>query len=730
MDVQSLLEKMTAFEKIMQCTQLITCFYRGVKLENNSANSIGPYTKLGLRQKDIYLAGSINFLCDDNGAMLPAAELERMQTECIQNSPNHIPALFMQDVIHGYRTIYPIPLAMAASFSPETLEKCCAMAAKEASLNGVHLSIGPMVDLSREARWGRVAEGFGEDPCLGSAMSRASIRGYQGDDLGKYRLATCVKHFCGYGAPEAGLDYNVTELGERTLREYYLPNYKAAIDAGATTVMSAFNVYDGMPVTGNKKILKGILREEWGFDGVVISDYAACLELITHGVAENEKDAAYLSMSATCDVEMMTTTYAQELPRLIEEGKISMQQLDDACLRVLKLKDRLGLFENPMRDSDYEEAQKLFCCGEHRKIAREAAEESVVLLKNDGILPLDKNTGSIAVIGPLADYGRVLGAWKCGGMESEAVTVFQGIGNYLGKDKVFASRGCDIYYNGTDESEIADAAALAAKCDIVILCVGEDQDDSGESASKSNIGLPEIQKKLFEEILKVNQNVVALLFNGRPMAIGELNEKARAVVDMWFPGTECGNAAANILFGEVVPSGKLPMTFPRNVGQCPIYYNHYGTGRPRENDSERCWCQSAYIDSPNSPLYPFGYGLSYTQFTYGKPYADKQIMKAGCGDFITVSCEVANTGEYDGKEVVQMYIRDMVSSVVRPVRELKGFKKILIKRGEKVTVSFQITEEELAFYNAGMERRAEKGAFRVWIGGDSVCSEYIDFKLV
>lgn len=730
MDLEKLLKEMTVFEKAMQCTQLITCFYRGVKLEDNTANAIGPYTKLGLKQSDIYLAGSVNFLCDDTGAMLPATELERIQKSCIENSPHHIPTIFMQDIIHGYVTVYPIPLAMAASFNTDAMEECCAMAAKEASLNGVHLTIGPMVDLSREARWGRVCEGFGEDPCLGSAMARASIKGFQGDDLGKYRLATCVKHFCGYGAPEAGLDYNVVDISERTLKEYYLPNYKAAIDAGATTVMSAFNVFDGMPITGNEHVLKGILRDEWGFDGAVISDYAACLELLTHGVAKDEIEAALLSMNATCDVEMMTTLYAQNMEKFINEGKISMSQLDDACMRVLKLKEKLGLFENPYRDSDYERAKESFCCEEHREISRKAAEESIVLLKNDGILPLNKDVSSVAVIGPLAHYGRILGAWNCGGRESDAVTVYDGLCNYLGKDKVFTSRGCDIYYAGTDESEIPAAVELAKKCEVVVLCVGEDQDDSGESASKSNISLPDIQKKLFREICKANKNVVALLFNGRPMAIEDLDADARAVVDMWFPGTECGNAAANILFGETVPSGKLPMTFPRNVGQCPIYYNHYGTGRPREDDSRRCWCQSAYIDSPNAPLYPFGYGLSYTEFAYGKPYVDKTVLQSGGDDCITVRCELANTGKYDGKEVVQMYVRDMVGSVVRPVRELKGFKKVFVKRGEKVTVSFTIREEDLAFYNAKLEKRAEKGAFRVWVGGDSTCSEYVEIELV
>ena len=730
MNLEELLKDMSVFEKAMQCTQLITCFYRGVKLEDNTANAIGPYTKLGLKQRDIYLAGSVNFLCDDNGDMLPEIELRRIQSECIKNSPHHIPTIFMQDIIHGYKTVYPIPLAMAASFDTELMEECCAMAAKEAYLNGVHLTIGPMVDLSREARWGRVCEGFGEDPYLGKAMASASIKGFQGNDLGKYKIATCVKHFCGYGAPEAGLDYNVVDISERTLREYYLPNYKAAVDAGATTVMSAFNVLDGIPVTGNERILKGILRDEWGFDGVVISDYAACLELITHGVAEDEKQAALLSINAGCDVEMMTTLYAQKLEELIAEGKASEKQLDDACMRILKLKERLGLFDDPYRNADGAEAEKLFCCEEHRATVRKAAEESAVLLKNDGILPLGRDVKSIAVIGPLADYGRVLGAWKCGGKENQAVTVYQGISNYLGKDKVFTSRGCDIYYAGTDESEISAAVELAKKCEVVVLCVGEDQDDSGESASKSNIGLPDIQKKLFAEVLKVNKNTVALLFNGRPMTVGELNEDARAVVDMWFPGTECGNAVANLLFGDAVPSGKLPMTFPQNVGQCPIYYNRYSTGRPREDDSRRCWCQSAYIDSPNAPLYPFGYGLSYTKFEYGKPYADKNTLRAGSGDYVTLSCEVVNTGKYDAKEVVQLYVRDMVSSVVRPVRELKGFKKILIKSGEKITVSFRICEEDLAFYNAKLERRAEKGAFRVWIGGDSTCSEFVDFELI
>ena len=731
MDIEKLLREMSVFEKIMQCTQLISNFYRGTKLEDNTANAIGPYTQLGLKQSDIYLAGTVNFLSDETGAMLPSSELRRIQKECIEKSPHHIPTMFVQDVIHGYLTIYPIPLAMAASFNPSLMERCAAMAAKEASANGVDMALGPMVDLARDARWGRVTEGFGEDPFLGSLMAKASVYGFQGREyrIPNDHVGSCVKHFAGYGAPEAGRDYNLVEMSELTFRQFYLPNYEATIEAGVMAAMSAFHAFEGIPITGNKKILKGILRDELHFDGAVMSDYAACNELITQGVAENEKEAAYLSLEATCDIEMMTTLYAQSIPSLLEEGRIKMSQLDDACRRVLTMKERLGLFDDPYRQCDDKKASSLFLCPEHRALAKEAAEESVVLLKNDGILPLNDKSIKVALIGPLADNPRILGAWRCGGLEKDSVTMRQGLEERIGKENVFMAKGCDIDYKGRDESEIPAAVRTAKQADVVILCLGEDEDDSGESASKTNLSLPEIQKKLYRAVLEANPNVILCLFNGRPMILEEESKTARAIYDCFFPGTECGHALASLLFGDVAPSGKLPMSFPRSVGQCPLYYNHINTGRPRSDETHRCWNQSAYIDCPNTPLYPFGYGLSYTKFAYGKVRLNKNKLSYGTKDSLVASCEVTNIGERDGQEIVELYLRDLVGSVVRPVKELKGFQKISLRKGETKTVSFTIDESLLAFVGSDYRKRVEPGSFVCWIGPDSEVKEGVEFVL-
>lgn len=734
MDIEQLLKEMSVFEKIMQCTQLISSFYRGTKVEDNAANAIGPYTQLGLKQEDIYLAGSVNFLSDETGAMLPASELRRIQKECMERSPHHIPTLFVQDVIHGYVTIYPIPLAMAATFNPDLMERCAAMAAKEASMNGVDMALGPMVDLARDARWGRVAEGFGEDPFLGAAMAKASVYGYQGRQDKKAKISyehvgSCMKHFAGYGAPEAGRDYNLVDMSELTFRSFYLPNYQAAIEAGVSAAMSAFHAFDGIPVTGNKKILKTLLRDELHFEGVVMSDYAACTELITQGVAENEEEAAYLSLEATCDIEMMTTVYAQSVPVLLKQGKIKMSQLDDACRRVLTVKERLGLFDDPYRQCDEQKAKALFLCQEHRHLAKEAAEESAVLLKNDGILPLPKQGKKVALIGPLASNPRILGTWRCGGQEKDSVTMLQGLQEKIGANNVVYACGCDIDYRGVDEREIPLAVQKAKEADVVILCLGEDEDDSGESASKTNLALPDIQKKLYRAVLAVNPNIVLCVFNGRPLVLTEENETARAILDCFFPGSECGHAITDLLFGDANPSGKLPMSFPRNVGQCPLYYNHVNTGRPRSDEYHRCWNQSAYIDSPNTPLYPFGYGLSYTKFAYGPLRFSKKVLRQGKMDALTVSCDITNIGPCDGKETAQLYLRDLVGSVVRPVRELKGFQKVFLRKGETKTVSFEIQEDLLAFVASDFQKRAEPGRFRVWIGSSSDVIDGDEFVL-
>lgn len=720
MDINSLLKKMTLREKVLQLEQLFSSFF----LEGSLVSDTGPVTKMKLQNGDLKNIGTI----------LNSAGAERMkeiQSEYIKNNPHNIPTLFMLDVIHGYRTIYPVNLGLAASFDMDLVKDCASMAAKEASVDGVQVTFAPMVDIGRDARWGRVAEGAGEDTYLSSEVAKASVQGFQGDNLGEYKIASCVKHFAAYGAAEAGLDYNTVDMSERTLREYYLPMYKAAIDAGAELVMASFNVFDGIPVIANKKLLTDILRNEWGFDGVVISDYGAVMELLVHGIAENETKAAALSFNAGCDIEMMTTAYAQSLETLINEGVISESLLDTAVLRVLRLKDKLGLFENPFHYANPELAKDILLCKEHRELAKKAACESMVLLKNQGVLPFNKNLNSIAVIGPLANTGRILGIWKCRGEEEETVTVFEGVKNLLGEDRVYTHSGCSISYLSNDITDIPAAKELAAKCDAVILCLGEDQDDSGESSSKVYLDLPEVQYKLFSEVMSVNKNTAVLLFTARPLTVKRLKEEAPALLNVWFPGSEGGNAIAEILFGDQSPCGKLPITFPQSVGQCPIYYNHYRTGRPRTIEyPERAWCQSAYIDSPNEPLYPFGYGLSYTNFVYGDVYADKNVLHQGTSENITVSCTVTNVGKIDAKEITQLYIQDMCGSVVRPVKELKGFCKNFIKAGDKITVSFSIDEKMLEFYRGDLKKVAEKGVFKIYIGANSDTQSYVEITLL
>ncbi len=716
-DLKKIIEKMTLREKIFQLIQLEPPFLDRLQ----GADFVtGQMKRWKVEDKDVVNVGSIL-----NGA--GAEKVKAMQREYLKNNPHGIPLLFMLDVIHGYRTIYPATLGLAASFDMDVIKKCSAMAAKEACVDGVQITFAPMVDLVRDARWGRVVESPGEDPFLCCEFAKAQVEGLQGDFSG-YHVGACVKHFAGYGGAEAGRDYNTVDMSERTLREYYLPAYKAAIDAGASLIMSSFNVIDGMPASGNKHLLKDILRNEWGFTGCTISDYGSMWQMQTHGVAENTKDVAYLSMEAGMDIEMMSITYADHLEELISEGKIEESQVDEAVLRVLELKDKLHLFENPYHQISAEKAQEFALCKEHREIAREAAESCAVLMKNEGILPLKKSTQSVAVVGPHAKAGQLLGCWYCKGDSRETVTVYDGLCNVFGKDKVSYALGCEVGFDQMDESKIQEAVALAKNSEAVVLCLGEHPLDTDESASRMYIDLPDVQYKLLDEVLKVNSNVAVVLFTGRPLAMPRLHEKAPAILNMWWPGTEGGNATANLLLGNVVPSGKITMSFPYAVGQCPIYYNHYNTGRPRATDAERCYFQSAYIDGPNAPLYPFGYGLSYTTFAYSPIKLSAEKMTAG-GKMVA-SVKVKNTGNYKAKEVVQLYIRDVVGSVVRPVKELKGFEKIELAVGEEREVSFVIDEEMLAFYNAKLERKAEKGKFRVFIGASSAVQDFAEFELV
>ncbi len=718
MKAQEILSGMTLEEKIYHLVQMTTMTY----LKTDGTNIVtGPDSKMQLDKEYIYDVGSLLNL-------VGAQTMIDAQTNFLKNSKKKIPPIFMQDVIHGHRTLYPINLGVAASFDRELAHDVAKMAAKEASLDGVSVAFAPMVDLVRDPRWGRVMESSGEDPYLNSEMASATVKGFQGD-MGKYNVAACVKHFAAYGAAEAGRDYNTVDMSERTLREYYLPSYKAAVDAGVKMLMTAFNIVDGKPCSGNKWLVNDVLRKEWGFDGVVISDYSAFEEMINHGVCENHKEAAYLAMEASADIEMMSPCYARHLKELVDEGKITVEQIDQAVLRVLKLKEELGVFENPYRSVNVEEAGSVQVGKEHRAIARYAAEQSAVLLKNDGILPLSKDIKSVAVIGPNADTGAIHGGWPCGGKIDETITVLEGVKNIVG-DRAFYAKGCNIEYDSTDESLIDEAVKLASEVDAVILCLGEHQDYSGEGDSRTNIEIPAVQYKLLDKILEVNKNTAVALFTGRPLAIWELDKKAPAILNMWMPGTEGGNACANLIFGNAVPCGKITMTFPRVLGQVPIYYNAYNTGRPKleEDDFNRVRFTSSYLDMPNSPLYPFGYGLSYTEFEYSDFKLSQDTMKRG--ETLIASAKIKNVGSYKAKEAVQLYIRDVVGSVVRPLKELKGFEKIELDVGEEKTVEFTITEEMLKYWNKDIKFVAENGKFEVFIGKDSKCKPFASFELI
>ena len=716
---KEILSNMTLEQKIYHLQQVTTATFLTTK-ESKFEIITGPNSKLKIDKEMIYDVGtSLN--------LVGAETMIDAESNYLKNSKYKIPLMIMQDVIHGHRTLYPINLAVAGSFNRDLAKELAAMAAKEAALDGMCVTFAPMVDLVRDPRWGRVMESSGEDPYLNGEMAKATVEGYQGD-MGKYNIAACVKHFAAYGAAEAGRDYNTVDISERTLREYYLPAYKSAVDAGVKMVMTAFNIVDGVPCVGNKHLVKEILRDEWGFDGIVISDFGAYQEMITHGACEDKKEAAFLAMDASCDIEMMSSCYVEHLKELLDEGKVTIEQIDKAVLRILDLKEELGILDNPYRSVNVEEAKAVQLSAEHRAIARRGAIESAVLLKNDGVLPFSKKANSVAVIGPLGATGEIHGSWHCGGKAEETVSVLEGLKNLLG-DKVKYAKGCQIEYDSVDESLFDEACELAKTSECVVLCLGEHQEYSGEGNCRTSIDLPEIQYKLLNRILSVNKNVAVALFTGRPLAISRLDESAPAILNMWMPGTEGGNACASLLFGDSVPSGKITMTFPRALGQCPIYYNHYTTGRPKAEADDKKFVRftSCFLDMPNSPLYPFGYGLSYTSFEYSDFSLSSDTMNRG--DTLVASVKVKNTGNYKAKEAVQFYIRDVKGSCVRPVKELKGFEKITLDVGEERTVSFEITEEMLKYWNRDLKFVAEKGEFQVFIGKDSDCKPFASFML-
>lgn len=717
-DIQKLLTQMTLEEKIGQLMQ-----YNGNVFMDTSAEITGPMQQFGLTEADLGRIGSVlNFASAD--------EMKAMQDLHLSKDPHKIPMLFMMDVIHGYRTIFPIPLGLGCSFDPALAKECSQMAAREAGASGVQVTFTPMVDYCRDPRWGRVMETCGEDPMLAGHLGAAQVEGFQGEDLKEYdHLAACVKHYAGYGGVEAGRDYNLVERSERELREYFLPAYKACIDAGAALLMPSFNSMNGIPSVANPWLMKKILKDEWNYQGVVISDYNALGELLVHGVAENEKQAAQLAFQNGCHIEMCSSAYLHHLKELVEEGVFSEAQIDEAVTRVLELKDRLGLFDDPYHGADQQKAEALFLCPEHRELVRRAAEESAVLLKNNGLLPLSEGLNRVALIGPFAQEQGINGFWSCCGRDEDTVTMAQGVRKLLPRAEITIAQGCGFHWDDTDTSGFAAAVEAAKNAQAVILCLGEPQTYSGEGNCRADIRLPGMQLELAKAVIDANPSTAVVLFHGRPLDISSLDEIAPAILSMWFPGTEGGNAAANLLFGRANPCGKLDMTFPRSIGQCPIYYNHPNTGRPHwTSEAKQQHFASDYIDCPTLPLYSFGHGLSYSSFVYSDMQVSSPVLTAET--CIQVSVTVKNDSPRPGKEVVQLYMRDPVASVVRPVQQLIGYQKLAFAPGEEKRVTFPVTEEMLRFWNFEGQHTSEPGTIQLMVGyaDHFLLSQHIEYR--
>lgn len=663
-------------------------------------------------------------------------KLRQAQKLAVDESRLGIPMIFGSDVIHGYKTTFPIPLGISASWDMELIEKSAQIAAKEATADGIFWNFSPMVDIARDPRWGRVAEGAGEDPFLGSRVSEAMVRGYQQDDLARENtMMATVKHMALYGASEAGRDYNTVDMSRNRMFNDYMPPYKAAVDAGVGCVMSSFNDVDGIPASANRWLLTDLLRDDWGFDGFVVSDYTSVNEMMAHGLGDLQAVSA-LALKAGLDMDMVGEGFLTTLEKSLEEGKVTETEIDLACRRVLEAKYKLGLFDDPYRYFDKTRPEKDILTTENRQAAREVAARSFVLLKNNNqVLPL-KKSGTVALIGPLADNkNNMLGTWAPTGDPQLSIPILEGVKNVAGDavnvlyakganisdDPVFAAK-VNVFGTRIDIDErspevmIREAVSTARRADVVIAVVGEATEMSGESGNRTNLDVPESQKKLIRALAETGKPLVLVLMAGRPLTIEEEVELADAILLTWHPGAEAGNAIADVLFGDYNPAGKLTMTFPRNVGQIPIYYAHRNTGRPQAGDTFEKF-KTNYLDSPNSPLFPFGYGLSYTTFDYSNVSLNKS--KISTGETLEAKVTVTNTGDFDGDEVVQLYIRDVVTSITRPVKELKGFQKIFLKAGESKEVSFILSEEDLKFYNYDLDFVAEPGEFIVFIGTNS-----------
>ena len=662
--------------------------------------------------------------------------IREVQKIAVEQSRLKIPLLFGMDVIHGYETVFPIPLALSCSWDMEAIKESARIAAKESSADGICWTFSPMVDICRDPRWGRMAEGGGEDPYLGSKISAAMVKGYQGDDLtDKNTIMACVKHFALYGAPEAGRDYNTVDMSHLSMFNNYFPPYKAAIDAGVGSVMTSFNVVDGIPATGNKWLMTGVLRDRWGFDGFVVTDYTAISEMIAHGMGDLQQVSA-MSLSAGTDMDMVADGFLTTLEKSLKEGKVTMAEIDKACRRILEAKYKLGLFDDPYKYCDASRVKKDIFTAENRAVARKIATETFVLLKNENnLLPLQRK-GKLALVGPLANTkANMPGTWSVAAASDKYNSLYESMKQSLaGKAEVLYAKGSNLMYDAQREAEatmfgremrdprsaqelLDEALSVASQADVIVAAVGESSEMSGESSSRTNLEMPDAQRDLLTALKKTGKPIVLVYFAGRSTVMTWEQENFPAILNVWFGGSEAADAICDVVFGDVSPSGKLTTTFPKNVGQIPLYYNHLNTGRPLEAGKWFSKFRSNYLDIDNDPLYPFGYGLSYTTFRYG----DLQLSNNSMNEKgkITASVTVTNTGNYDADEIVQMYIRDMVGSVARPVKELKGFERIHVKKGESRTVSFDITVEQLKFYNSALNWVCEPGEFEVMVGGNS-----------
>jgi len=708
--VDALLKRMTLEEKIGQLNQ-----YTG----DNAAT--GPVTINPNKQSEIK-AGLIGSMLNVLGT-----QHTRQYQELAMQSRLKIPLLFGQDVIHGYKTTFPLPLAEAASWDLDAMELSARIAATEASASGIHWTFAPMVDISRDPRWGRVMEGAGEDTYLGSKIAYARVKGFQGKLGDLNSVMACVKHFAAYGAAVGGRDYNSVDMSERMLWETYLPPFKAALDAGAATFMNSFNDLNGIPATGNKYLQRDILKGKWNFKGFVVSDWGSIGEMINHGYVKDSKEAALAAITAGSDMDMESNAYRYNLAQLVKEKKVPIGLIDDAVKRILRKKFELGLFEDPYKYSNPEREQAALNNPEHRKAAREIAAKSIVLLKNvsppgreKSVLPISKQTKTIAFIGPLVkERKQNMGFWSVElpevDYDKHVISQWEGLQNKIGNTaKLLYAKGCEI--EGDNIDGFAEAIAVANQADVVILSIGERRDMSGEAKSRSNLRLPGVQEELIKAIQATGKPVVVLINAGRPLIFNWTADNVPAILYTWWLGSEAGNAIADVLFGDYNPSGKLPMSFPREEGQIPIYYNHFNTGRPAKNENETNYV-SAYTDLKNSPKFPFGYGLSYTTFEYSNLKLSKNKIKNT--EKITVTLNVTNSGKVAGEEVVQLYLRDKVGSVVRPIIELKDFQNIKLNAGETKTIQFIIDKEKLSFYNANLQWVAELGDFDVMIGSSS-----------